>query len=45
MLAGFDVPPADRERFGAAVEALGYPSWDESDNPSIRLFLDAAAAG
>ncbi len=45
VLAGFDVPPADRARFAAAVEALGYPSWDESDNPAIRLFLDAGAAG
>ena len=45
VLAGFDVPPADRARFGVAVEALGYPSWDESDNPAIRLFLDARAAG
>ena len=39
VLAGFDVPPGDRERFAGAVEALGYPSWDESDSPAIRLFL------
>ena len=44
VLAGFDVPRADRARFAQAVEALGYPSWDESDNPAIRLFLDGRAA-
>jgi threonine dehydratase len=44
VLAGFDVPPADRARFAAAVEALGYPSWDESDNPAFRLFLEGSAA-
>ncbi len=28
----------DRDRFAKAVEALGYPYWDESDNPAFRLF-------
>ena len=44
VLAGFEVPPADRARFAEAVEALGYPYWDESDNPAFRLFLDGGAA-
>ncbi len=43
VLAGFEVPPADLNRFGEAVEALGYPSWDETDNPAFRLFLDGGA--
>ena len=45
VLAGFDVPPADRAAFAGAVEALGYPSWDESDDPAIRLFLDGGGRG
>ena len=45
VLAGFEVPPADRDRFAAAVEALGYPYWDESHNPAFRLFLDGSAVG
>ncbi len=45
VLAGFEVPPEDRDRFAKAVEALGYPYWDESDNPAFRLFLDGAAIG
>ena len=43
VLAGFEVLPADLSRFGEAVDALGYPSWDETDNPAFRLFLDGGA--
>ena len=43
VLAGILVPPADRARFAAAVEGLGYPCWDETDNPAFRLFLDGSA--
>ena len=40
VLAGIDVPPGERARFDAAVAALGYPAFDETDNPAYRLFLD-----
>ena len=45
VLAGIVVPPADRARFAEAIEALGYPCWDETENPAFRLFLDGNAAG
>ena len=38
------VPPAERARFDAAIEALGYPATDETENPAYRLFLDGEAA-
>ncbi|WP_232629979.1 threonine ammonia-lyase, biosynthetic [Methylobacterium sp. Leaf118] len=40
ILAGIEVPEAARERFAAALEALGYPYFDETGNPAYRLFLD-----
>lgn len=40
VLAGIDVPPAERQRFEAALERLGYDYADESGNPAYRLFLD-----
>ena len=43
VLAGIAVPPSERGRFDAAIEALGYPATDETDNPAYRLFLDEAA--
>ncbi len=43
VLAGIAVPPVDQARFEAAIEALGYPATDETDNPAYRLFLDGAA--
>ena len=45
VLAGFVVPLADRGRFVEAVEALGYPTWDETGNPAFQLFLDGCAIG
>ncbi len=45
VLAGFIVPPTDRGRFVEAVEALGYPTWDETDNAAFQLFLDGSAIG
>ena len=44
VLAGIIVPQADQERFAAALEALGYPYWDESANPAYTIFLNAEAA-
>ena len=43
VLAGIDVPPGEGVRFDAAIEALGYPATDETENPAYRLFLDGAA--
>ncbi|WP_298953072.1 threonine ammonia-lyase, biosynthetic [uncultured Methylobacterium sp.] len=44
VLAGIQVPEAERGRFRTALEALAYPYYDESDNPAFRLFLDGSAA-
>jgi len=44
VLAGIVVPPAERQRFEAALEALDYPFWHETENPAFRLFLDGGAA-
>ena len=39
VLAGIQVPRADRERFSGFLHDLGYPFWDETDNPAYRCFL------
>lgn len=39
VLVGMQVPPADKVAFKAFLDNLGYPYWDESDNPAYRLFL------
>ncbi|MCY1302759.1 L-threonine dehydratase biosynthetic IlvA [compost metagenome] len=39
VLAGLAVPPQERDAVRAALEDIGYPYWDESDNPACRLFL------
>ena len=44
VLAGIQVPPAERAAFRDALEALGYPYTDESDNPAFRLFLNGDPA-
>ena len=43
VLAGISVPEAERARFDAAIEALGYPCVDETENPAYRLFLGNGA--
>jgi len=40
VLTGIQVPPGERRQFDEFLEKLGYPYWDESDNPAYRLFLD-----
>ena len=40
VLAGIQVPAADRARFQRCLDELGYPYWAETDNPAYRLFLD-----
>jgi threonine dehydratase len=42
VLAGVQVPPAERADFAAHLAALGYAHWDETGNPAYRLFLGAA---
>jgi len=44
VLAGVQVPPAERADFATHLAALGYAHWDETDNPAYRLFLGAADA-
>ena len=39
VLAGLEVPPADRARFIERLASLGYPYEDATDNPAYRLFL------
>jgi threonine dehydratase len=43
VLAGIQVPPADRPRFAAALDELGFPCTDETGNPAYRLFLEGDA--
>ena len=39
VLAGIQVPKADLPRFEQALRQIGYPYWEETDNPVYRLFL------
>jgi len=39
VLVGMQVPEADTGDFRTFLQKLGYPHWDESDNPAYRLFL------
>ena len=39
VLVGMQVPPSDRVAFKTFLDQLGYPYWDESDNPAYKLFL------
>lgn len=41
VLAGLQVPPADRARFADRLRALGYPYEDETGNPAYRMFLNS----
>lgn len=43
VLAGIQIPAEERARLTQSLEALGYPYWDESENPAYRSFLSAAA--
>lgn len=40
VLTGIQVPPPERAAFENFLEELGYPWWDENDNPAYGLFLD-----
>jgi len=39
VLCGIQVPQSENGAFGDFLDQLGYPYWDESDNPVYPLFL------
>jgi threonine dehydratase len=39
VLAGIQVPERDRLQFEQYLDELGYPYWNETDNPAYKLFL------
>jgi len=39
VLVGMQVPKSDKGELKVFLDTLGYPYWDESDNPAYRLFL------
>jgi len=39
ILTGIQVPSADSSEFERHLAKLGYPHWDEGDNPAYALFL------
>jgi len=39
IVAGIQVPPQDMEAWQAFLDGLGYPYWDENQNPAYHLFL------
>ena len=39
ILVGMQVPRSDKKALKTFLDTLGYPYWDESDNPAYRLFL------
>jgi threonine dehydratase len=39
VLAGIEVPPAERADLKRSLDKLSYPYWDETDNPAYRTFL------
>ena len=39
ILAGIQVSDSEADELEAHLQALGYPHWEESDNPAYRMFL------
>ena len=39
VLVGMQVPRSDKKALKTFLDTLGYPYWDESDNPAYKLFL------
>ncbi|MBT8087964.1 MAG: threonine ammonia-lyase, biosynthetic [Gammaproteobacteria bacterium] len=39
VLAGIDIPPEETDELEAHLAELGYPHWEESDNPAYNIFL------
>ena len=44
VLVGLQVPRRDRAALRTFLTTLGYPHWDESENPAYRLFLGTSPA-
>ena len=39
ILVGVQVPKSQRSKFSATLDDIGYPYWDETDNPAYQLYL------
>jgi threonine dehydratase len=39
ILIGLQVPKNEQKKFQHFLASLGYPHWNETDNPAYRLFL------
>ncbi|MDH3343459.1 MAG: threonine ammonia-lyase, biosynthetic [Gammaproteobacteria bacterium] len=39
VLVGLQAPKSERKSLNCYLDELGYPYWDESDNPAYQLFL------
>jgi threonine dehydratase len=39
VLVGIQVPTRQKQTFKKFLSQLGYPYWDESENPGYSLFL------
>ena len=39
ILVGIQVPKNEQQKFQKFLSALGYPHWNETNNPAYRLFL------
>lgn len=39
VLAGIQVPDEDNEELQSFLQNLGYPCWEETDNPAYNMFL------
>jgi threonine dehydratase len=39
VLAGIDVPESETAELESHLAELGYPHWEESDNPAYKIFL------
>jgi threonine dehydratase len=39
VLVGLQIPRAERGQLGQYLKTLGYPYWEETDNPAYQLFL------
>jgi threonine dehydratase len=42
VLLGLQVPPEERDGLLHTLSGLGYPVWDETENPAYRLFAGSA---
>ncbi|MBK1720105.1 threonine ammonia-lyase, biosynthetic [Thiocystis violacea] len=44
VLMGAQIPPADRDDFHRSLDTLGYPYWEETENPAYRIFAGVGDA-